>query len=435
MNGAFFVLAITIALTSVKAVAFFAVARLDRANRTAIWFAVAFAFAALSSIGELALAFSIAEPVTRMVIAVSILVTLVLVAHGLAARYGVALALPGSLAIIVASTVLFFLILDLPREDVVRQGLYQLPYALASLLSAWVLTRVHTKRALEWIMIALFVILALQFMAKPLIAQMTGGVGATPGSYIFTQYAAISQTSGAILLLVLALGATALVVRDSAGALIARAERDTMTGLFTQNGFEGHAGRAVRAASGHPLPDMGLILIAGHGNPGPADIEKARARHRRCRGAQDRARSDPGPYGAARICHTCARSQHVRRTARRRGHTRLDRGRAGAASEHRDHRARNQRFACRHAGAGAVGARRGAASGWQLRSSFGPRRTWRRASGVIGALLIVLTPTVVEAPSCSICTDKPRLFTLKAAQLHVLRNNILFVRLCPFHFS
>lgn len=259
MSGAIFVLAINVSIAAIMAAAFFGLGRFDPRNRTARWFALAFALSTLSSIGEMMLAAGIAVSFTRMLIAMSMLGTFLLVGRGLALRYRIDLPWSGLAAILVASLVLYLLILEQPREDLTRQVLYQLPYALLSLLGASIVWRSGQRRPLDIALLALLVAMAVHFMAKPWIAILTGGVGGRAEDYMTTLYALISQASGGVLALGFAMLLLAISVADSMLAIVKHTERDTETGLLNQRGFEDHA---TRLLSHKPEGDMALVLFS-----------------------------------------------------------------------------------------------------------------------------------------------------------------------------
>lgn len=267
MSGATLVFWVIVALCALQAAAFMALARFDPLNRAATWFASAFAFAGLSFAGEIVLAAGLFPRATRMIIALAMVEFFILGAYGLAKRYRVDMPAGGGLAITAASALLYYLILDLPRADFTRQMLYQLPYALLSLLALSVVARAKTKHWFDWLFLALFGLLAIHFLLKPLIAVWAGGVGAQATDFASTFYAGLSTTSGAILLLVLAMSALALLFGDTAGRLIRRAERDPETGLLNRSGFSTRANKRVLTMTeaedpgAAERPELALTLI------------------------------------------------------------------------------------------------------------------------------------------------------------------------------
>lgn len=268
MSGAALVFWVIIALCAIVSAAFLALARFDSKNRAALWFAGAFAAAGVSFAGEIVLTTGLAPGPTRMVIALAMVAMFVLIAYGLARRYRVDLPAGGGLAITAATALLYYLILDLPRADFTRQMLYQLPYALLSLLALSVIARARSKLWFDCLFMALFALLAIQFLAKPFLARWTGGVGAGPTDFADTLYAGLSTASGAVLLLILATGAFAVLLADTAGRLIRHAERDPETGLLNRSGFTAHAEKRVLALAeietpeAGERPDLALTLIA-----------------------------------------------------------------------------------------------------------------------------------------------------------------------------
>lgn len=268
MSGATLIFWIIVALCALESALFFALARFDSLNRAAPWFAGAFAAAALSFAGEIVLTTGFAPGLTRMVIALAMVGMFVLLAYGLARRYRVDMPAGGGLAITAASALLYYLILDLPRADFTRQLLYQLPYALLSLLSLSVIARARTKQWFDWLFLALFGLLAIHFLAKPFLAARIGGVGTHPTDFAGTLYAGLTSALGAILLLMLATFGLALMLRDTAGRLVRHAERDPETGLLNRTGFTAHAERSflalaeAEAAEAGERPELALTLVA-----------------------------------------------------------------------------------------------------------------------------------------------------------------------------
>lgn len=268
MSGATLIFWVIVALCALESAVFLALARFDPVNRAAPWFSAAFAAAAISFAGEIVLTTGLAPGLTRMVIALAMVGMFILLAYGLARRYRVDMPPGSGLAITAASALLYYLILDLPRADFTRQMLYQLPYALLSLLALSVVARARAKQWFDWLFLALFALLAIHFLAKPFLAAWTDGVGADPADFAGTLYAGLSSASGAVLLLVLASFGLVLMLRDTAGRLVRHAERDPETGLLNRTGFTAHAERRVLALADIEAPEAGehpelaLTLIA-----------------------------------------------------------------------------------------------------------------------------------------------------------------------------
>ena len=268
MSGALLISWVIVALCVTVAIAFFALARLDPVNRAANWFSAAFVAAAISYGGEIALATGSPPSIARMVIAVSMAAMFILAVQGTARRYKVALPRAWALAAIACSTLWYFLILDMPRGDFLRQMLYQLPYAALSLAGAGVIFRSGARRWFDWLFIGLFAFLAFHFVAKPYLALWTGGVGEDPAHFAQTLYAGISAASSAVLLLILAAAGLSAMIADAALRIIRSAEHDPDTGLLNRSGFTAHAQRRALAIAEAERPredceaELSLTLVA-----------------------------------------------------------------------------------------------------------------------------------------------------------------------------
>ena len=259
MNGAAFILAINLSVAGLLAAAFAMVAGYGSAYRSARWIALAY----LAGMAYFAFEFLIFRyPGSRLVATAafaSFLVPLVLYAIGIARRYRVAppwLALAAICAIAIA---LNLWIQGMPRDSLVRQFLWQAPYAALQALAAVLLLKAARR---TWIDNALAVLLglsALHFLAKPLIARSVGGVGATSGNYLESTYAMFSQSIGTIFAFAVALLTLAIYVRAILTDADTRSETDELSGLFNRRGFEERAERSLRAANTARVP-VSLVL-------------------------------------------------------------------------------------------------------------------------------------------------------------------------------
>lgn len=275
MTGAVFVLAINMAIATTMAIAFFAVGYFDTNNRASNWLGVAFMLATLSFAGEYVLHAGLSDVGARMFIALTMLGCLLVIAHALARRYDAPLSALGLGMIFLASSVLYLLILGLPREDVWRQVLYQAPYGLVSLMGVVIVLRSPRRALLDRALALVLVLVALSFAAKPVVAHFTGGVGAVPQDYAVTLYALVSQSSGGVAALLLAMICLAMVLTDAAASLVRKSERDPVTGLLNLNGFEQHGSRLV-AASLATQDELALVLFSFEGPP-PNDYQPGAA--------------------------------------------------------------------------------------------------------------------------------------------------------------
>lgn len=275
MTGAVFVIAINMVIATTMAAAFFAVGYFDANNRAAKWLGVAFMLAMLSFAGEYVLHTGLSDAGARLFIALAMLGCFLAIAHGLAQRYEAPLSPLGLGMIFLASSILYLLILELPREDIWRQVLYQTPYGLVSLMGAIMVLRSQRREVIDRVLFVVLLLVTLNFATKPVVAHFSGGVGAVGQDYATTLYALISQSSSAVVTLLLSMVCLAIVVSDAALSLVRKSERDPLTGLLNQNGFEQHGSRLVAVAPGSQN-DLALVLFSFDGphahedQPGPA---------------------------------------------------------------------------------------------------------------------------------------------------------------------
>jgi len=78
----------------------------------------------------------------------------------------------------------------------------------------------------------------MQFLGKAVLSSVLGP-GATEQDYVTTTYAAISQASGAVLLVAHGLLLLLLLVRASMDEMTTRSETDTLSGLLNRRALRG----------------------------------------------------------------------------------------------------------------------------------------------------------------------------------------------------
>lgn len=258
MSNAEFLLAVNLGVSGLLAAAFLGVAAFDMTRVSGRWFAGAY----LSGIVYFAIEFLIpifgwGIPAVTVAYA-AFLAALALFAVGLARFYGFALPL-GLLALAFAACMAVKLGSDLlPRGSFTRLLLYQAPYAVMQGIGAWIVLSSRRNR-LDLLLAALLVLSALHFLAKPVIATLAGGVGASPAAYSQTLYAQISQSSGAVLSVAVALLLLVILVTDLVAKITAASLTDSLSGLLNRRGFEAGMVPAVAQARERGLP-VSLIL-------------------------------------------------------------------------------------------------------------------------------------------------------------------------------
>ncbi|WP_404401082.1 diguanylate cyclase domain-containing protein [Pelagibacterium halotolerans] len=262
MSGALFIFSINLTLALVMAAGFFAVARFDAQNTAARWMALAFLLGGLSVAAEFIISADIFVTLARMTTATAFLAAMLGVTVALSRYYNTAQDWASLSVIFVASAMLYALTLDMPRNDPVRQVLYQLPYALVSLLALSHVWRSKCRAVLDWCLMVLLLLAAVVFIGKSIIANMVGGVGSEAQDYARTVYAMISQSSGAILVLMVGMLILIMLARETAARLIRQSERDSATGFLNRNGFMNHGDALLRQLGNGGASEAALILAA-----------------------------------------------------------------------------------------------------------------------------------------------------------------------------
>jgi diguanylate cyclase (GGDEF)-like protein len=265
MTGAAFILAINMAVAGLLAAAFMTIAVYDVRRVSARWMAIGYLLGAAYFIIEFSIpTFSNAIPVVVVAFAVmlaGILAFNVAIAH----KYDVAPPWRFMLGLIVAATVVVSLVQDLPRQSMTRMMAYQLPYALMTFRAIGIVRSSPFKhQRLDKLLMALLAATGIQFAAKPFIAQALGGWGASPQTYIQSNYAATSQALGAIFLVAIALLILVMIVRDVLADATSKSETDALSGLLNRRGFECHAKDALRSAVRHGVPVALVIADLDH---------------------------------------------------------------------------------------------------------------------------------------------------------------------------
>lgn len=254
MSGAGFILAINLSVAGLFAAAFLAVAVYDRARVSARWFAVSFAFGMLNFVLEFAVAAygpSFILPVAAYMAFIGALAGFTrAIAHLHRCR-------PPwrTIATIVFSALLVRLAIDgMPRDSLVRLALYQLPYFSMQAVAAAIAWRWPRPGIAGRLLTVLLALSALHYLAKPFVALTSGGAGSGPETYLATDYAMFSQTSGTVLGVAVALLLLVILGRDILADFAERSLTDKLSGLLNRRGFEELLAASLRRTEEDGLP-------------------------------------------------------------------------------------------------------------------------------------------------------------------------------------
>jgi diguanylate cyclase (GGDEF)-like protein len=145
------------------------------------------------------------------------------------------------------------------RGSLVRLVLYQAPYAALQFAGAVIVWRWGPGLLPDRLLAGLNTLAGLHYVAKPLLARASGGVGPNPEAYINTLYALFSQSLGTVLGVAIALTLLVILVRDLIVEITVQSRTDKLSGLLNRRGFEEGRDEVMRRRSRNGLP-VSLVL-------------------------------------------------------------------------------------------------------------------------------------------------------------------------------
>lgn len=163
---------------------------------------------------------------------------------GVGELYGKPLDRRVGIAFVLVTAIGSHLIYDLPRSSALHAVLYQTPFALAVLSSAFAVLSsafavLSSRRRLtvDKFLGGLLLVTGLQFFAKAGLTVLVGS-GSTARDYIDTNYALISQSSTAILMVAVGLTLLAVLMLEIMADQQHESEQDALSDLPNRRGFE-----------------------------------------------------------------------------------------------------------------------------------------------------------------------------------------------------
>lgn len=239
-----FVLGINMSVAGVFAVAFAVVAATNRTARGARWLAAGYGL----GIVNVGLEFLLTRQVDPTPIGIGIFLVFLLALSfalvGVARHYCTAPPWVAMAAIWVLTILAVPAIFSLAYGSMPRLMLYQLPYFAMQLLIGIVIWRSGRRQPLDLLLIALQLVAATIYIAKPFIA-VTIGTASSPQGYMATTYAAISQSGSVVTLMAIALVMLLIMMRDTTAEMVVRSETDPLSSVLNRRGFEHHAELAL----------------------------------------------------------------------------------------------------------------------------------------------------------------------------------------------
>ncbi|SFA74016.1 diguanylate cyclase (GGDEF) domain-containing protein [Rhizobium sp. NFR07] len=236
MNGAVFFLTVNFVVALSFSALFAVVAMRGRSRVASLWLAAGFGVASLSAVSELLVTFGETPKLWAIGAFASVLIGMVLLRVGIGELYGRSLRGSVAAVFIIASMTVCYLIYDLPRGTLLHAFSYQTPFALAVLSSAVVVLNRGRLIADRFLGVVLLVT-GLHFFAKAGLAVLVGA-GQRAQDYIYTNYALVSQSATAILIVVVGLTLLATLVLEIMADQKTESEVDLLSGLANRRDFE-----------------------------------------------------------------------------------------------------------------------------------------------------------------------------------------------------
>jgi diguanylate cyclase (GGDEF)-like protein len=247
MNGVIFFLAVNWVVAVCFSVVFAVVATRSRSRTAALWLASGFGVASLSAIFELLIAYTGFVKISALGAFASVVGGLALLRVGVGELYEDPLDRRVGVGFVLLTAIGSHLIYDLPRSSPLHAILYQTPFALAVLSSAFAVLSSRRRLSIDWFLGGLMLLTGLHFFAKAGLTVLVGS-GSTAKDYIHTNYALISQSATAILMVAVGLTLLAVLVLEIMAHQQNESEQDALSDLANRRGFERRV-RSLVAAS------------------------------------------------------------------------------------------------------------------------------------------------------------------------------------------
>ncbi|MDH4439067.1 MAG: GGDEF domain-containing protein [Rhizobium sp.] len=237
MNGATFFLAVNFIVAMSFSTVFVVVAQSGRSRRAALWIAAGFGVASFSALCELLVAYTEMTKFWALGAFATVLFGMVMMKIGIGELYGRRLDRRVIVIFSLASLVLAYLIYDLRRGTPLHAFLYQAPFAMVVLASAYTVLSSRRRMTMDRFLGILLLITGLHFLAKAALAVVVGA-GGEARDYIHTSYALVSQSSTAVLMVGIGLTLLAVLILEIMAHQRSESEMDTLSGLANRRGFD-----------------------------------------------------------------------------------------------------------------------------------------------------------------------------------------------------
>lgn len=228
----------------------------SRWRSAALLFSAGLFIASLTMLSELAVAYADNPKPWSIAVYGTVLAGLVLLHWGVAVLYDRPFPVWAAIAMFVAGMAAYLWGLGVPRSWWGYGFVYQGPYALITLSAAINVLVSRRRVAMDRALVIVLVVSGLHFFVKAALAAVMGP-GAGPSDYISTNYAVISQSITAVLIVAVGLMLLAVLTLDIMAVERGRAESDSLSGLANRGGFE----KAARQAVNRPGPCQHAVIM------------------------------------------------------------------------------------------------------------------------------------------------------------------------------
>jgi len=249
MSGAGFLLAVNFLIAQCFCMFFLAVSARSRNRVAARWFAGCFAVASLSAVFELLVAYVPPAKPWAILAFASMLCGMFMLRVGIGHLYGLRTNRLVLALVFFAFVGLDLVIYDLPRGTFRHALSYQTPFAVALGMSAWAAYRAQAKNLVDRALVVLLTVTSAHFLLKAFAAVLAGS-GNTARDYMASQFALISQSMGAVLIVAVGLMLLCVLVLEIVAEEKVNAEVDPLSGLLNRRGFDNR----VDALTAQPGP-------------------------------------------------------------------------------------------------------------------------------------------------------------------------------------
>jgi diguanylate cyclase (GGDEF)-like protein len=237
MNGAPFFLMVNFVVALSFSAVFIVVARRSQSRRAAILLGAGFGVASLSAICELLVAYAGPPKIWALGAFATILCGLITLSLGIGDMYRRRINIGITIGFFGVCLVLAYGIYDLPRGTLLQAFLYQSPFAIVVIAGALMVFRASQRTAIDRFLGWLLLMTGLHFFAKAGLAVLVGS-GSTAADYVRSNYALISQSATAVLMVAVGLTLLAKLVLEIMEVHKTESEIDILSGLLNRRGFD-----------------------------------------------------------------------------------------------------------------------------------------------------------------------------------------------------